>query len=160
MPECTVATFGRLDIAVNNAGVSTLMKSLLEVTEEEMDLNFNINAKSVFFDMKHQIPHMLKRGGGTILNVASMAGLNGAPKLAPYVAAKHAVVGISKTAALEFARKKVRVNAICPFFSSTPMVTQGVAPEVAELVVSGGADEAHGGTRRDGQHNVAYHRPG
>ncbi|MCV6594980.1 MAG: SDR family oxidoreductase [Silicimonas sp.] len=114
---------GGLDIAVNNAGVTTGFKSLLETTEAEMDRNFAINAKGVFFGMKHQIPLMLE-SGGQILNVASSAGVGGAPKLAAYCAAKHAVVGMTKTAAFEFARKNIRVNAICPFYSTTPMVTE------------------------------------
>lgn len=134
LSDLAIETFGRLDIAINNAGMSTPMKSLLEVTESEMDINFNVNAKSVFFGIKHQVPHMISQGGGTILNVASMAGLNGAPKLTAYVASKHAVVGITKTAALEFASKKVRINAICPFFSPTPMVVNGIKTEILEHV--------------------------
>ena len=119
-----VTAFGGLDIAVNNAGIAPPMKSLLETTEADMDRNFAVNTKGVFFGMKHQIPIMLNGGGGSILNVASLAGLNGAPKLASYVAAKHAVVGLTRTAAIEFARKSVRVNAICPFYTLTPMVTE------------------------------------
>ncbi len=119
-----VSAFGRLDIAVNNAGIAPPMKSLLDTTEADMDRNFAVNTKGVFFGMKHQIPVMLDGGGGSILNVASLAGLNGAPKLASYVAAKHAVVGLTRTAAIEFARKNIRVNAVCPFYTLTPMVTE------------------------------------
>lgn len=115
-------TLGGLDIAVNNAGIASGFKSLLETTEAEMDRNFAVNAKGVFFGMKHQIPLMLA-GGGQILNVASSAGVGGAPKLTAYCAAKHAVVGMTKTAAYEFAKKNIRINAICPFYSATPMVT-------------------------------------
>lgn len=129
-----VETFGSLDIAVNNAGMSSPMKSLLETTEADMDINFAVNAKSVMFGMKHQIPYMLKQGHGTILNVASMAGIYGAPKLTAYVAAKHAVVGITRTAALEFGGKNIRVNAICPYFSPTPLVAETVDPTVLEMV--------------------------
>lgn len=128
----TLSAFGRIDIAINNAGIGTPMKSLLETTEADMDHSFNVNAKGVFFGMKYQIPAMVKQGGGSILNVASMAGLNGAPKLTAYVAAKHAVIGITKTAALEYARHNVRVNAICPYFSPTPLVTEGVDKNLAE----------------------------
>ena len=115
--------FGRLDIAINNAGIASPMKSLLETTEADMDRNFAVNTKGVFFGMKHQIPAMLAQGEGIILNVASMAGVGGAPKLTAYVAAKHAVVGITKTAALEFAKKNIRINAVCPFYSPTPLLT-------------------------------------
>ncbi|TVP11888.1 SDR family NAD(P)-dependent oxidoreductase [Shewanella sp. KCT] len=125
-------SFGRLDIAINNAGISAPMKSLLDTTEADMDLSFAINTKGVFFGMKAQIPLMQQHKCGAILNVASMAGINGAPKLTPYVAAKHAVVGITRTAALEFAAKGIRVNAICPFFTPTPMVTEGVDPALIE----------------------------
>lgn len=130
-------TFGRLDIAINNAGMSSPMKGLLDTTEQDMDVNFNVNAKGVFFGMKHQIPLMLDAGQGTILNVASMAGLNGAPKLIAYAAAKHAVVGITKTAAVEFARKNIRINAVCPFFSPTPLVSKGLNPEFVAIAEQG-----------------------
>jgi NAD(P)-dependent dehydrogenase (short-subunit alcohol dehydrogenase family) len=131
-----VDRFGRLDVAINNAGISTPMKSLVDTTEEDLDRNFAVNAKGVFFGMKYQVPVMLKQGGGSILNVASMAGINGAPKLAAYAAAKHAVVGLTKTAAVEFARKNVRVNAVCPYFSPTPLVTRGIDPEVQDMVAN------------------------
>jgi len=135
--QLTRETFGRLDIAINNAGIASPMKSLLETTEQDMDLNFNVNAKGVFFGMKHQIPLMLEAGRGCILNVASMAGINGAPKLGAYAAAKHAVVGLTKTAALEFARKNIRVNAVCPFFSPTPLVSEGIGSEFVAIAQQG-----------------------
>ncbi len=137
LADLAVATYGRLDIAINNAGLSTPMKSLLDTTEADMDLNFAVNAKGVFFGMKHQIPHMLRQGGGSILNVASLAGLNGAPKLTAYAASKHAVVGITRTAALEFARNDIRINAICPFYSPTPMVTESEHADMQEFLAKG-----------------------
>lgn len=127
--EAAVERFGRLDIGVNNAGMSSPMKSLLDTEESDLDINFAVNAKGVFFGMKYQIRQMLTQGGGTVLNVSSMAGLGGAPKLAAYCAAKHAVVGLTKTAAVEFGRKNIRVNAICPFYSLTPMVTESLAAD-------------------------------
>lgn len=136
LADACISQFGQLDIAVNNAGMSTEMKSLLKVTEHEMDLNFAVNAKSVLFGMKSQIPLMLTQGG-SILNVASMAGLGAAPKLAAYCAAKHAVVGLTKTAAVEFAKKNVRVNAICPFFSYTPLIESLIESDMEDLLASG-----------------------
>ncbi|MCB1678040.1 MAG: SDR family oxidoreductase [Halioglobus sp.] len=121
--RAAVSDFGRLDIAINNAGISSPMKSLIDTTEADMDLNFAVNAKGVFFGMKHQLQAMLPQGEGCILNVASMAGIGGAPKLTAYCAAKHAVVGLTKTAAAEFARKNIRINAVCPYYSPTPLVT-------------------------------------
>lgn len=135
--ELGLERFGRLDIAINNAGISAPMKSLAETTEEDMDLNFAVNAKGVFFGLKYQAPAMARLGGGSILNVSSMAGIYGAPKLTAYAAAKHAVVGITRTAALEYARHNVRVNAICPFFSPTPLVTEGIDPDVLAMVTAG-----------------------
>lgn len=118
-------TFGRLDIMVNNAGLGTPPKPLIDVTEDEMDINYAVNAKGVFFGIKHGIRQMLSQepAGGIVLNVSSMAGIGGAPLLGAYAAAKHAVVGLTKTAAYEYASQGVRVNAICPFFSPTPLVT-------------------------------------
>lgn len=129
--------FGRLDIAINNAGMSTAMKPLIETTEHDLDLNFAVNAKGVLFGMKYQIPAMLQSGGGAIVNVASMAGIGGAPKLAAYSAAKHAVVGLTKTAAVEYARHNIRVNAICPFFSPTPLVTESTMNDKQEFLAQG-----------------------
>ncbi len=118
--------FGRLDIMVNNAGLGSPPKLLTEVTEDELDLNYQVNTKGVFFGIKHGIRQMLAQDspGGTVLNVASMAGIGAAPLLVAYAAAKHGVVGLTKTAAYEFGRQGIRVNAICPFFSPTPLVTQ------------------------------------
>lgn len=120
--EDGAAYFGRLDIAVNNAGISTPMKPLIETEESELDLNFAVNVKGVFFGMKYQIPVMIAQGGGSILNVASLAGLGAAPKLAAYGAAKHAVVGFTRTAAVEYGKRNIRVNAVCPFYSPTPLM--------------------------------------
>lgn len=127
MVEAAVRHFGRLDIAINNAGTGTPPKLLIDTEEAELDFNFAVNAKGVFFGLKHQIRQMLTQGsGGCILNVASMAGIGGAPKLTAYAAAKHAVVGLTRTAAVEYAKKGIRVNAVCPFYSPTPLVTEGL----------------------------------
>mgnify|MGYP000338321112 CR=1 FL=1 len=110
------------------------MMPLTETTEEMMDKQFAVNVKGVFFGMKYQIPAM--DGDGIVLNVSSMAGLSGAPKIVSYAAAKHAVIGLTKTAAVEYGKKGIRTNAVCPFFSLTPMVTEtgmGTNASVDEL---------------------------
>jgi NAD(P)-dependent dehydrogenase (short-subunit alcohol dehydrogenase family) len=133
--ELAAARFGRLDIAINNAGMSTPMRSLIDIDEREFDLNIAVNVKGVFFGMKHQIRQMLTQpDGGTILNVASKAGVGGAPKLAAYSAAKHAVVGLTRTAALEYAKNGIRVNAICPYYSPTPMVANGISESLQSML--------------------------
>ncbi|MCM2318192.1 MAG: glucose 1-dehydrogenase [Pseudomonas sp.] len=135
--EAAVTRFGRLDVGINNAGILTPLKSFIDTAEDELDLSFAVNAKGVFFGMKHQIRQMLAQGGGVILNVASMAGLGGAPKLAAYGAAKHAVVGLTRTAAVEYARQGIRINAVCPFYSATPMVTESEVGEKEQFLAQG-----------------------
>lgn len=133
--EAAVSHFGQLDIAINNAGMSSPMKALIDTEEADLDLNFAVNAKGVFFGMKYQIRQMLdQQTGGVILNVASKAGIGGAPKLTAYSAAKHAVVGLTKTAALEYAKHNIRINAICPYYSPTPLVTEGIEPSIQDML--------------------------
>ncbi len=135
--DAAVATFGRLDVGVNNAGILTPMKRFVDTTEAELDRSHAVNTKGVFFCMQQQIRQMLPQGGGVILNIASMAGLGGAPKLAAYAAAKHAVVGLTRTAAVEYARRGIRVNALCPFYSATPMVTDSEVGEQQQFLAQG-----------------------
>lgn len=117
----TLERFGRLDIAFNNAGLLGPLASTTEQTAENYEQIFDANVKGVFFSMKHQIPAMLRTGGGAIVNNASIGGSIGFPNFGLYVASKHAVVGLTKSAALEFAQQGVRVNAVSPAGIQTDM---------------------------------------
>jgi NAD(P)-dependent dehydrogenase (short-subunit alcohol dehydrogenase family) len=119
-----VMQFGGLDIAVNNAGIGgEALVFLQNGSEEEYDRIMGINTKGVWLCMKHAIRVMLEQGHGAIVNVASVAGIVGMPGGAVYSASKHAVVGLTKSAAGELAKKNIRVNAVCPGHTVTPMVT-------------------------------------
>ena len=129
----TVDSFGRLDFAHNNAGIEA-EGPLVEIEEEDFDRVIAVNLKGVFLGMKFQLPQMLRQGSGAIVNTASLAGLIGSPFLGAYVASKHGVVGITKTAAVEFAEHEIRVNAVCPAAIRTPMMDRLPPDKQQELM--------------------------
>ena len=123
-----VTAFGRLDVACNNAGVGGDQKPVAEYPVENWDTVLAINLSGVFYGMRAQIPAMLESGGGAIVNVASILGRVGTPTSAAYVAAKHGVVGLTQTAALEYSKQGVRVNCVGPGYIDTPLL-DGVSEE-------------------------------
>jgi len=118
----TAAHFGTLDIAINAAGVGGAEVRTAEYPVDVWDAVIDINLTGVWRCMRHELPVMLAAGRGTIVNVASVAGLGGFPRHSAYAASKHGVVGLTRTAALEYGRKGIRINALCPGFTRTPMV--------------------------------------
>lgn len=149
-----VKTYGKLDIAVNNAGIGGVQAPVGEYPTESWDQVINVNLSGVFYGMRYQIPAMVKNKSGAIVNMASILGQVGTQGSSAYVAAKHGVVGLSQAAALEYAQKKVRVNAVGPGYIKTPLLDNnlnkeqlkglkslhpmgrlGTSEEVAELVL-------------------------
>ncbi len=131
-----VAQFGRIDIAVNNAAIDPEVASEAEWDEATMERILSVNVKGMFLCLKHEISHMLAQGSGVIVNVASAAGLIGIAKKPAYTASKHAVVGLTRAAALQYASRGVRINAVCPGAVDTPMLQHNLGDHLDKSMVA------------------------
>ena len=155
-----VETYGKLDVAVNNAGIGGEANKIADMSLEGWHKVISVNLDSIFYSLKYQIPALQKNGGGSIINISSILGSVGFMGSAAYVAAKHGILGITKTAALEYSSEKIRINAVGPAFIDTPLLDQlddelkqqlvsmhpigrfGKSEEVAEIILWLGSDKA------------------
>ncbi len=132
--EATLSLYGKLDIACNNAGIASPAAKLADTTLEDWAKVIAVNLSSVFYCMKYQLPAMLKNGSGSIINMASILSHVGFATASPYVASKHGVLGLTRTAALEYSAHNIRINAVGPAFIQTPLIPHD--PETQKMLVS------------------------
>jgi NAD(P)-dependent dehydrogenase (short-subunit alcohol dehydrogenase family) len=135
--DTIVSQYGRLDVAFNNSGLLPVTADLVNQTEEDFDKIIAVDLKGVFLCMKHEIAQMLKQGGGAIINCGSVVSLVADPGMAPYVAAKHGVAGLTKAAGIEYIKSNIRINLVAPGFTATEMTAGWLAdPAFCEMVKS------------------------
>jgi NAD(P)-dependent dehydrogenase (short-subunit alcohol dehydrogenase family) len=127
--EKSIHTYARLDYAFNNAGIEEMMTPLANQTSDIFDQIMNVNVKGVWLSMKYEIPEMIRTGGGAIVNMSSVAGVMGFPQNPIYIASKHAVLGLTKSAALEYAKSGIRINAVAPGGVETDMAKRVVGDD-------------------------------
>jgi NAD(P)-dependent dehydrogenase (short-subunit alcohol dehydrogenase family) len=151
-----IRTYGRLDIAFNNAGTEGAFTPFVDQSNETYDTIFNANVRGVFWSMKHQAKAMLAQGSGSIINNASMGGVIGFANAALYIASKHAVLGLTKTASLEWYREGVRVNAICPGLIDTPFQDRVWGSEEAKQAFGAASVAGRMGTAEEMAKVVAF----
>ena len=133
MIKSVVDKWGRLDCAFNNAGTEGTPAPTTECTVENWEKTINVDLKGVWLCMKYEIPEMIKLGGGTIVNCSSIAGLVGFETIPAYVASKHGVIGLTETAALEYGKQNIRVNAVCPGPIRTPMLSRFTGGDTSQF---------------------------
>jgi NAD(P)-dependent dehydrogenase (short-subunit alcohol dehydrogenase family) len=147
MVKQTISKFGRLDVAFNNAGIQNALAETADATPEDFDRVNSVNLRGVWGCMKYELLHMRQQGSGVIVNCSSLGGLVGGAERGTYHAAKHGVLGLTKSAALEYATRNIRVNAVCPGLIWTPMADQMVAAgqkEALDSMLSGIPMRRHG----------------